>query len=480
MAAAVWWVRRDLRLDDNAALQAALAHSGPHGRLIPLFILDPALLASDWVGAPRLAFLYGGLRALDADLRARGSRLLVRRGRPTAVLADLCVQTGATAVFAEEDYTPYARRRDAAVAAAVPLHLQPGLTVHHPTAVQKQGGGPYTVFTPFKRAWLALPLPRSAQLPPAPETLPPLDDPAAPVWSDPLPAEPALPETVPFEPGEAEGLRRLRRFVGGPIWRYAEQRDFPARQGTATLSPYLRFGMVSARRVVATAVAASAAAANQEQREAAQTWLSELIWREFYQGVLYHFPHVRRGSFRPEYDRIAWRNAAAEFAAWREGRTGYPIVDAAMRQLWQTGWMHNRARMIVASFLTKHLLIDWRWGERWFMQRLIDGDPAANNGGWQWSAGTGTDAAPYFRIFNPIAQGEKFDPDGVYVRRWVPELTAVPNQYIQQPWQMPPAVQQRVGCLIGRDYPAPIVDHAQARARTLAAYQAARRPDADP
>jgi deoxyribodipyrimidine photo-lyase len=232
--------------------------------------------------------------------------------------------------------------------------------------------------------------------------------------------------------------------------------------------------MVSARQAVVAALEAIEAAPNDQARKGAETWLNELIWREFYIAVLYHFPRVRRNSFRPEYDQIHWENDEDAFTAWCEGRTGYPVVDAAMRQLVQTGWMHNRARMIVASFLVKDLLIDWRWGERWFMQHLVDGDPAANNGGWQWTAGTGTDAAPYFRIFNPVSQGRKYDPRGAYVRRWLPEMVRVPDQFIHQPWTMPLEEQQSAECYIGQDYPAPIVDHAWARQRTLAAFTQAR------
>jgi deoxyribodipyrimidine photo-lyase len=244
--------------------------------------------------------------------------------------------------------------------------------------------------------------------------------------------------------------------------------------GTSQLSPYLRFGMLSARQAAAAALSAVVAARDAQARKGAETWLNELIWREFYVAILYHFPEVRQHSFRADLRDIAWENGETAFAAWREGRTGYPVVDAAMRQLVREGWMHNRARMIVASFLVKDLLIDWRWGERWFMQHLVDGDPAANNGGWQWTAGTGTDAAPYFRVFNPVLQGKRFDPDGAYVRHWVPELRRVPEKFVHQPWKMPLNVQEAVGCLIGQDYPAPIVDHAWARERVLAAYTEAK------
>jgi deoxyribodipyrimidine photo-lyase len=237
--------------------------------------------------------------------------------------------------------------------------------------------------------------------------------------------------------------------------------------GTSALSPYLRFGMISARQAVDAARAAVNQAQNSQERNSAQTWLTELIWREFYVHILYHFPHVRKTAFRPELANIRWKNDPDDFSAWQTGRTGYPVVDAGMRQLLELGWMHNRARMITASFLVKDLLIDWRWGERHFMQQLLDGDPAANNGGWQWTAGTGTDAAPYFRVFNPTLQGMKFDPRGDYVRRYVPELAHVPDPYIHEPWKMPADVQRQAGCLIGVDYPQPIVDHSAARKRAL-------------
>jgi deoxyribodipyrimidine photo-lyase len=290
-----------------------------------------------------------------------------------------------------------------------------------------------------------------------------------------------LPAAVPFPPGESEAQRRLDSFVDpgdAPIYRYAEGRNRLDQEGTSLLSPYLRFGMISARHAVVSAMTAIEAAPNPQGRKGAETWLSELIWREFYVHIHYHFPQVHGLSFRPVYDRIVWENDAEAFAAWCEGRTGYPVVDAAMRQLVESGWMHNRARMIVASFLVKDLLIDWRWGERFFMQHLVDGDPAANNGGWQWTAGTGTDAAPYFRIFNPVLQGKKHDPAGVYVRRWLPELARVPDKFAHEPWKMPPDVQHEVGCTIGQDYPTPIVDHAWARERTLSAYRSAKETEA--
>lgn len=477
MTAAIWWVRRDLRLADNQALAAALAAAG---QLIPVFCLDPAILSSPGVGAEaggRVAFLFDGLRRLDADLRARGSRLIIRQGDPVDELARLLAESDAAAIFAEEDPWPYGRQRDArAYGRALPLHLTAGLTIHPPEAVLKPDGRPYTVFTPFSRAWKARPLPAAGVGLPAPDrlpSLPPLD--GLPVPGDSGAA--GLPPSALFPAGEAEARRRLLAFAGGddpPIYRYGQGRDRPDLDGTSQLSPYLRFGMLSARQAAAHALAAIEAAPGVQARRGAETWLAELIWREFYLSIQYHFPDTEQYSFRPDLRDIAWDNDEAAFAAWCRGQTGYPIVDAAMRQLAHTGWLHNRARMIVASFLVKDLLIDWRWGERWFMRRLLDADPAANNGGWQWTAGTGTDAAPYFRIFHPVLQGKKHDPEGAYVRRWLPELARVPGRYIHAPWEMPLEVQRAAACLIGHDYPAPIIDHAWARRRALAVYAQAR------
>jgi deoxyribodipyrimidine photo-lyase len=470
MTTAIWWIRRDLRLSDNQALARALKHAD---KVIPVFIADPKLLESPYVGAKRLAFMWGGLSELDSGLRERGSCLILRQGNPRDELATVQSETGAQVIFAEEDVSPYARRRDALVAQDLPLQLVNGLTVHPVGAVLKPDDTPYTVFTPFSRAWKALPLSQAGQVLPPPRQIP---SPTG-LSSQPIPTEPNLLSDVPFSPGEAEALRRLNTFVEGDkpsAYGYAEGRDRLDLMGTSGLSPYLRFGVVSARQVVVTALAAIEAAPSGEACKGAETWLNELVWREFYIAILYHFPRVRGNSFRAVYERIQWSDDEDAFQAWCEGRTGYPVVDAAMRQLAQTGWMPNRARMIVASFLVKDLLIDWRWGERWFMQHLVDGDPAANNGGWQWAASTGTDAAPYFRIFNPVLQGRKYDPRGAYTRRWLPELARVPDQFIHQPWTMPLEEQQSVGCHIGHEYPAPIVDHAWARQRTLDAFAQAR------
>jgi deoxyribodipyrimidine photo-lyase len=345
------------------------------------------------------------------------------------------------------------------------------VVAHHPTQVVKDDGSPYTVFTPFSRKWKSLvepppPLPAPDQIPVPPD-----------VESLPLPEPPTLDNPLDLAPGEAEALQFLEDFVNGldaPIFQYNKLRDRVDLAGTSLLSRYLRFGMLSPRQAIAAAHTCIRRAADDASRKGAETWLNELIWREFFTAILFHFPQVRAGSFREAYRDLPWENDKAQFEDWCAGKTGYPLVDAAMRQLSETGFMHNRARMIVASFLTKDLLIDWRWGERWFMQHLLDGDPASNNGGWQWSAGTGTDAAPYFRIFNPITQSKKHDPEGLYIRRWVPELADVPGPYIHEPWTMPTEAQESSGCRIGQDYPAPIVEHAWARERTLAAYKVSR------
>ncbi len=444
----IWWLRRDIRLSDNLALQAALQH----GPVIPAFVLDPHLLAV--TPARRQNFLFNGLRTLELELNQRGSPLIVRHGAPESVLAELLAQTGAQAIYAEEDFTPYARARDARVTRTLPLKLIHGQTTLHPLLVHKAGGAPYTVFTPFARAWKTL-LPSDLGPLPALDSLPPLP----PLTSEPLPVAPEQPL---FPSGEAEAQRRLQNFISNQIYNYAGERNRMDLEGTSALSPYLRFGMLSMRQAVAAAQLAIRSAPGPAQLASAETWLNELIWREFYIYILYHFPRVSRTPFNPTLANIPWRAAGTDFEAWCAGQTGVPVVDAGMRQLAASGWMHNRARMITASYLVKDLLINWQLGERWFMQNLLDGDPAANNGGWQWTAGTGTDAAPYFRIFNPLLQSRKFDPHAAYIRTWVPELAGLPEDTIHAPWEK--------GLSIPGYPPRPLIEHTLVKERTLRAY----------
>lgn len=459
---AIVWFRRDLRVRDHPALRAALE---AHEAVIPFFCLDDRLLRGRHASGPRTQFMLECLDDLDASLRERGSALVVRHGAPERELAALARQAGADAVYFTRDVSPYAAQRGRRAHAVlrehgVGLHGCAGLTViDDAPGLLTQREDPYTVFSPFHRAWLKQP--RRSVLR-APRTLPELPD-GVKAGRIPALGDLGLSETAedPMRGGEGEARRRLANFVRGPIESYRDDHDTLGRDSTSRLSPYLHFGCVSAREV--------------EERARNDAFRRQLAWRDFHHHVLFHFPRNALEEFQVRYRRrIDWDCDHDAFRAWCDGRTGFPLVDAGMRQLRREGWMHNRARLVVGSFLTKDLAIDWRLGERWFMRRLIDGDEANNNGNWQWIASVGVDPAPYFRrIYNPARHMERYDPHGAYVRRYVPELRDVPDEHLPEPWAMPPEVQERCGVVIGRDYPEPIVDHRAARERALERYRAA-------
>jgi deoxyribodipyrimidine photo-lyase len=465
------WFRRDLRLRDHPALSAARRAGST---VVPMFCFDPRLLRGRHRSAARTQFLLESVSALDEALRAGGSRLVVRIGPPEVEVLAVASSVGARTVFVTDDAGPYGRRRDGSVnralaQAGVELVACPGMfVVDEPAAIRTGRDEPYTVFTPYYRAWLAAP---RRELLAAPRALPPVPD-GVPSQGLPtlsslgLDGDPLVPD--PVRGGEAAAWAAMKRFSAE---RYEHERNLLGVEGgTSKLSPYLHFGCLSVRELEAWVNDAS---------EGAEAFRRQLCWRDFYASVLRHFPRNARSEYQARYrSAIRWRRAEQQFDAWREGRTGYPLVDAAMRQLRREGWMHNRARLVVGSFLTKDLGIDWRWGERWFMRLLLDGDEANNNGNWQWIASVGVDPQPpYRRTYNPARQQARFDPDGAYVRRYVPELSRVPDQYLTEPWTMPIEVQKAVGCVIGRDYPEPVVDHAQARREALQRYAAAARAD---
>ncbi len=487
MKIAVHWFRRDLRLLDNTALTRATEAAE---QVVAVFVLDPRLTDGPKVCQARLAFMYSCLHELSEKLAARGGRLIIRQGEPATELHRVLHELEAEALFFNRDYTPYARRRDTAVesellAEGYAVQSFKDLVVFEKDEVLSGANTVYTVFTPYKKRWLDRMGDLSLQrLEPKWVSLKLENKKALSLATLELPAIPAGVEQAFFMPGgEEAGRKRLAAFAGAlagnvgqaeqqpPITEYVARRNFPAQVGTSQLSPFLRFGALSPRQCYRAALHARERANRVAQQDSCDTWIGELIWRDFYYQIMWNFPHVARSSFQRRYANMQWENNDEHFAAWCEGRTGYPIVDAAMRQLNSLNWMHNRLRMITASFLTKDLLIDWRLGERYFWEKLVDGDPASNNGGWQWAASTGTDAQPYFRMFNPTAQGQKFDPTGEFVRQWVPELAKVPDKYLHEPVTMPRSLQEHLGVVIGRDYPAPIVDHQAARERVLRVYK---------
>jgi deoxyribodipyrimidine photo-lyase len=462
MSAAIVWFTRDLRVRDHPALCAALERAD---QVVTVFVLDDRLLHGRHASGPRSQFMLESLADLDGSLRERGGALVVRRGPPERELASLAAETGAREIHFSADVSPFARARGERVRAAldgVRLHAHPGVAaVDDLGAVRTRAGAPYTVFSPFQRAWerepRREPLTAPDALPPAPGAL----------TGEGIPALGALGlEQEVAEPppgGEREARGRLERFLADGLTAYAGARDLPASGGSSRLSPYLHFGCLSAREVESRLPPGEGAAAFRRQ----------LCWRDFHHHVLLHFPGNARAEHQERYrGRLRWNPPGAAFDAWRDGCTGYPLVDAGMRQLRREGWMHNRARLVAGSFLTKDLGIDWRHGERHFMRLLVDGDEANNNGNWQWIASVGTDPQPAFRrIYNPARQMETHDPHAEYVRRYVPELARVPDEYVREPWTMPEEVQRQAGCVIGRDYPAPIVDHAAARREALERYR---------
>ncbi len=446
----VLWFRRDLRLADNPALVDAAAADG----VLPLFVLDPALWAP--AGAPRRAYLGASLGALDRSLRERGGRLTVVRGEPAREVVRAALEVGAGRVHTAADFGPYGRRRDAAVERALAEHGVELLRTGSPYAVApgrvvNRSGRPYQVFTPFARAWADH------------GWRPPVDPPDRVTW---LATEGvALPRPQPPpgielpEAGEAAARRRWAAYVDRGLDGYAEHRDRPDLDVTSRMSVHLKWGEIHPRTMLADLAGRPGAGPG--------AYRNELAWREFYADVLFHRPETVRDYLRPEFARMAYDEPGERLEAWRAGRTGYPIVDAGMRQLRATGWMHNRVRMLAAGFLVKDLHLEWQHGARHFMRWLLDADVASNQHGWQWVAGCGTDAAPYFRVFNPVAQGVRFDPDGDYVRRWVPELADVPTAHVHEPWTSPDGVPE--------GYAHPIVDHKQERREALERYEHLRR-----
>lgn len=463
-APAILWFRQDLRLSDNPALFAAIKR----GPVLPVYILDDEAPGHWKSGGASRWWLHHSLAALDADLRKHGSRLILRRGPAQKVLKTLVADSGAGAVFWNRLYEPWAIARDTHIkdhlkAAGTQIESFNASLLNEPWELKTGTGGPYRVFTPFWRAargnLSTLDLSPAPRQVPAPAEWPASDSLAS--WKL-LPVKPdwATGFGPLWTPGERGARKRLDSFLSGALDGYASNRDRPDIEATSRLSPHLHFGEISPRQVCK---AALAHAQSQGQEGSADKFMSEIGWREFSHHLLYHFPHLPERNYRETFDAFPWQDSDVAFRKWTRGQTGYPVVDAGMRELWATGYMHNRVRMVAASFLIKHLLIPWQRGAHWFWDTLLDADLANNSASWQWVAGSGADAAPYFRIFNPVIQGEKFDPAGTYVKRWIPELRACPDRFIHSPWDAPDFTSLR--------YPAPIIEHAVARDRALKAFQ---------
>jgi len=473
---AIVWFRRDLRLTDHPALGAALAAAD---RIVALYVHAPAEEAPWAPGAASRWWLHHSLTALDASLAARGARLTIAAGPSLAALTAIARASGASSVHWNRGYEPAQVARDTAVkaglrAAGVAAHSHPGDVLLEPWTVRNGQGEAFRVFTPF---WRACQRELGAVAPPRPA---PAAIAAAPHASLPLAALGLLPRhrwdrgfAARWTPGEAGALARLAAFLAADAARYAERRDRPDVPATSRLSPHLHFGELSPRQVLAATLplAGDAAAAR-----GAEAFLRELGWREFARHLLHAFPHTAAAPMDPRFDAMPWRTDPAALAAWQHGATGVPLVDAGMRELWHTGWMHNRIRMVVASFLTKNLGLSWLEGARWFHDTLLDADLASNTLGWQWTAGCGADAAPYYRIFNPVLQAERYDPDRAYLRAWLPELARLPDQWLHRPFAAPREALAAAALRLGDEYPAPVVDLALSRERALAAWQRLRGP----
>jgi deoxyribodipyrimidine photo-lyase len=465
------WFRQDLRLADNPALNAAVASGRP---VLAVYVLDDEA-AGEWrSGGASRWWLHHSLERLAERLAKTGGRLILRRGPAMQIVPQMAMAAGCALVTWNRCYEPFAIQRDTELKkqlldAGIEVQSFNGSLLREPWTVKSQAGGPVRVFTPFWRANQALgapgqPLPAPKKINAAPE----VPSEALGDWGL-LPTKPdwAAGLRRAWTPGEAGAAKRLAAFLEDEIAGYAKDRDRPDRAGTSRLSPHLHFGEISPGQIWH-AIQAHVAARGHEQDAA--KFLSEVGWRDFSYNLLFHEPEMPARNLRADFDRFPWRDDQVHLRAWQRGQTGYPVVDAGMRQLWQTGWMHNRVRMVVASFLVKHLLIPWQAGEAWFWDTLVDADLASNAASWQWVAGCGADAAPYFRVFNPIIQGEKFDPDGDYVRLYVPELARLPTKFIHQPWTAPEAVLREASVDLGKTYPRPIVEHDVARKRALAAF----------
>ncbi|MCC7376810.1 MAG: deoxyribodipyrimidine photo-lyase [Verrucomicrobiales bacterium] len=470
------WLRADLRLADQPAFQWAIRSGGP---VIPVFIWAPEEEAPWQPGAASRWWLHHSLVALESSLRERGSRLILRRGASLDSLRALAKETGARAVVWNRRYEPAVIARDTKIKEALKtdgLEVESfnALLLCEPWTVHKKDGGPFQVFTPYWKACLELLNPGPAAGSPAPAALP-----SPKTWpkSEPIEALGLLPKipwdtgmAAAWKPGEAGAWAQVRRFTERPVLSYGEDRNRPDHEGTSRLSPHLHFGEVSPGRIWQRAQEAATQGGVAPAVFRSWQFLAELGWREFAYHLLYHFPDTPERPLRRDFDGFPWRNNPVGLKAWQRGRTGVPLVDAGMRQLWTTGWMHNRVRMVVGSVLVKNLLISWQEGARWFWDTLVDADLASNTLGWQWVGGCGADAAPYFRIFNPVSQGQKFDPNGDYVRRWVPELARVPAEFIHGPDEAPPGVLARSGVTLGTEYPRPLVEHRAARIAALEAF----------